>query len=226
MKGQQNMEAAFAPRWTWRTVLFSGGVTASLYLMLPSLELLSHPPEKMLEVRRIKTIELPTPPPPMDRPKPKPKRQKPTPPKPKLQQMKQRLSPLQAMMSLNVAMGNVGGDFAVAGFSVDRGELNRQVGDLVFELSDLDEKPRPLTRLKPAYPPQARMRKIEGIVVIDFVVAEDGSARSIEVVSEQPSSIFTQAAMNAIAHWRFSPGIKGGKPVAARVRQKVKFSLN
>ena len=220
------METAFAPRWTWRVTILSAGVTLLLFLALPSLEMLAHPPEKMLEVRSIKTVELPPPPPPIERPKPKPKQAKPKTPKPEMQQMKRSLAPLQAMMNLGVAMGDVGGDFAVAGFGVSGDELNEQMAELVFELSDLDEKPRPLNRLKPVYPHQAKMRKIEGFVVIDFVVAEDGTARSIEVFSEQPSSIFTQAAIDAIARWRFTPGTKGGKAVAARVRQKVKFNLN
>lgn len=219
----EKMKSYLAPRWTWRSVVLSAGVTVLLYIGLPSLELLSHPPEKTLDVRSVQTVELP--PPPIERPKPKSKQAKPKTPKPKMQQMKRSLTPLQAMMNLNVAMGDVGGDFSM-GFGVSGDELSQQLGDLIFELSELDEKPRPLARLKPIYPPQARMRKIEGFVIIDFIVADDGTARSIEVVSEQPTSIFTKAAKVAIGRWRFSPGTKGGKTVAARVRQKVQFTLD
>lgn len=219
------MEVAFAPRWTWRTLVLSAGVTALLYLVLPSLELLSHPPEKTLEVRKVQTVELPPPPPPVERPKPKPRQTKPTPPKPRMQQARRTLSPLQGIMNLSMIMGDVGGDFSTS-FGLSDTKLSNQLGELIFELSDLDEKPRALNKLKPIYPPQAKMRRIEGHVVIDFVVGENGRARSIEVVSEQPTSIFTEAAKNAIARWRFTPGTKGGKTVSARVRQKVIFSLN
>lgn len=213
-----------APRWTWRVTILAAGVTLLLFLALPSLEMMAHPPEKMLEVRSIKTVELPPPPPPVKRIKP-PARSAPKTPKPQLPSMKRSLAPLQAVMNLDVAMGEVGGDFSV-GFGVTSDELTGQMAELVFELSELDEKPQPLTRLTPIYPPRARMRKIEGVVVVEFVVAEDGTARGIEVISAQPSSIFTEAAKSAIARWRFSPGTKAGKAVASRVRQTVKFNLN
>jgi len=193
------------------------------YVALPSLEMLSNPPEKTLGVRSVQTIEIPPPPP--ERPKPKPNQPQPKAPKPQLQQMQKSLVPLQAAMNLNVALGDVGGDFAV-GFGVSGDDLTQQLEGLIFELSELDEKPRPLAQLKPIYPQQARMRKIEGFVIIDFVVSEDGTARSIEVVSEQPTSVFTEEAINAIMRWRFAPGTKGGKKVPARVRQKVQFTLD
>lgn len=227
MTTKSKIEVAFAPRWTWRVTILSAGVTLLLFFGLPSLEMLANPPEKTLDVRTIDTVDLPPPPPPILRAKPEsePDQAEPLTPKPQLQEVNRTLLPLKSQMNLMVAMGEVGGDFAVSGFGISGDELNEQMSKLVFELSELDEKPRPLNRLKPLYPQHAKMRKIEGFVVVDFVVGEDGTARSIEVFSEQPSSVFTQAAIDAIARWRFSPGTKSGKPVAARVRQKVQFNL-
>jgi protein TonB len=70
------------------------------------------------------------------------------------------------------------------------------------------------------------MRKLEGWVVVEFVVGADGTTRDLTVVSSQPGELFTAAAERAIRRWRFAPGSKGGQAVAARVRQKVEFKLD
>jgi protein TonB len=220
-----DLSSFFAPRWTWRSVVLAGTVSLGVYLLLPYLETLSAPPEKSASVRSVTTAKLPPPPPPPPRVKKSATDAKPQTPKPQMQQLRRRLAPMQAAMNLSMAMGDVGGDFSV-NFGISADALGDQVKQLVFEISDLDEPPRPLARLKPIYPPQARMRKIEGLVVVEFVVGPDGTARDIEVVSSQPGDVFTSAAIRAIGRWRFTPGTKGGKAVSTRVRQKVEFRLD
>jgi protein TonB len=201
-------------------------VTACIYIGLPSLERLSHPPQRIEAIRSVQTVDLPPPPPPPVKRQSTPKQQlKKSTPKPKLKQARRRLAPLQIAMDLSVALGDVGGDFSVD-FSVSSPELAAQVQEMVFELADLDEKPRPLTRLRPMYPPQARMRKLEGFVYLEFIVGPDGVVRDITVISSQPGEVFVKAASQAVQRWRFTPGTRSGKPVYARVRQKVTFSLD
>jgi protein TonB len=220
------LEKALSPRWTWRSVLSGVAVTACVYFLLPYLEVLSKPPERTTSIRSVDTAELPPPPPtPPKRTQTARDRARQDTPKPKLQQVRRRLAPLQASMNLSMAIGDVGGDFSVD-FGVRTPVLTEQVQELVFELVDLDEKPRPLTPLRPAYPPQARMRKLEGLVVVEFVVGPDGTVREAQVMSSRPSTIFNESALQAVRRWRFSPGTKEGKPVAARVRQRVEFRLN
>lgn len=215
----------FTPRWTWRPVIMAGVVTLAVYLLLPYLETLSAPPEKNASMRSVNRAVIASPPPPPPRVEKKQAEAKPKAPKPEIEQLRQKLAPMQAVMNLNMAMGDVGGDFSVD-FGVTAGALDDQLKELIFEISDLDESPRPLARLKPVYPPQASMRKIEGLVVVEFVVAADGTPRDIVVISSQPGDVFTAAAIRAIQRWRFSPGTKAGNAVAARVRQKVEFKLD
>jgi protein TonB len=139
--------------------------------------------------------------------------------------MRRKLMPLQAKMDLSMALGDVGGDFSVH-FGVSAPALDEQIRDLIFELGELDEPPRPLTRLKPIYPPQARLRRVEGWVELEFVVAADGTVRDVDVIAAQPAELFTRSATRAVQRWRFVPGTKDGQPVAARVRQKVTFQLD
>lgn len=97
--------------------------------------------------------------------------------------------------------------------------------DMVFDVSQADAMPRPLARLTPMYPPRARLRRIEGDVVVEFVVTPQGSVSAAEVVYAQPPDMFDQTALQAVKHWRFEPGVKDGQPVAVRVRQKLTFRL-
>jgi len=127
-------------------------------------------------------------------------------------------------MSLNLAMGNVGGDFDL-GFAVASPALEKPLQDMVFQLAELDQPPTPLVRLPPVYPPQARMRRTEGVVMLEFVVDAAGRTRDIEVVLSQPGDVFTRAAVRAATRWRFQPGKKDGQPVPVRVKQKVTFRL-
>jgi len=222
---RNELERFFAPRWTWRSVLLAAAVAGGVYVLLPYLETLSAPPEKTAALRSVTTAKLPPPAPPPPRVKKRAVQTEPQTPKPEMQQLRRRLAPMQAAMDLGMAIGDVGGDFSVD-FGISADSLGEQVRQLVFEISDLDEPPRPLARLKPIYPPQARMRRIEGEVVVEFIVNAEGTARDIVVVSSRPGDIFTTAAVRAIERWRFTPGTKDGEAVATRVRQKVAFKLD
>lgn len=212
----------FAPQWTWRAVVAAGMVTLSLFILLPYLERLSAPSAETLSLRQVGTAL----PPPAAPPPPPPQRKAPAQktPQPQLEKTRRRLLPLQAKMDLNMALGNISGDFSVD-FGVSTPDLTGQIKELIFDIGELDEPPRPLARLTPVYPPQARMRRIEGMVVVEFIVTPDGFPQSIEVVSAQPGDIFVNAALRAIERWRFSPGRKDGRAVATRVRQTVSFQL-
>jgi periplasmic protein TonB len=212
------------PPWTVRSVFAAGFLTIATYMLLPYLEMLSTRPEPSATVRSVGTREIPLPPPPpakRDIAQPRPARR---PPKPELRPARPHRIPLTAAMSLDVAMGDIGGDFDL-GFAVEAPGMDESAGNLVFQLAELDQPPSPLVRLPPVYPPQARMRRTEGVVVLEFVVDADGKTRNIEVVMSQPGNVFTRAAVRAASRWRFQPGKKNGRPVAVRVKQKVAFQL-
>lgn len=217
------LERYFAPRWTWRSVALAGAVSLGIYLLLPYLERLSAPPDRPLALRTVATATLPPPPPP-PRVERKAAEDRLHPPKPQLEELRRRLTPMQVAMNLDMAIGEVGGDFGVD-FGISAEALGEQVKQLVFEIGDLDEPPRPLARLDPIYPPQARMRRIEGHVAVEFVVAAAGTVRDVAVVAAHPGDLFISSAVRAIERWRFVPGTKGGEAVATRVRQRVEFKL-
>ena len=131
--------------------------------------------------------------------------------------------PVRASLSLNLALGDIGGDFDLD-FPLAPQALPAPA-DTVFSLGEVDRGPRPLARLHPLYPYHARVKGLEGSVVVEFSVGPDGIPCDIRVVASQPAALFDAAACQAIRRWRFKPGTRGGQPVRTRMRQKVTFRL-
>jgi len=75
------------------------------------------------------------------------------------------------------------------------------------------------------YTPAAREAAVEGTVVLDLVVGEDGRVREVKVVQGLSHGL-TEAATAAVQACRFTPGERQGKPVAVRIRGfKIRFYL-
>ena len=92
------------------------------------------------------------------------------------------------------------------------------------DLSELDTQPKPIKRVQPLYPAELKANRISGDVVLSFVVDVDGSVTnlSIEKASDQA---FGEAAVAAVASWKFEPGVKNGAPVRCRLTLPLRFAL-
>ena len=63
-----------------------------------------------------------------------------------------------------------------------------------------------------------------GTVLLDCVVSRNGTVSRVKVL--RPLDVdLDRAAVRALEQWRFSPGTKGGKPVAVRVQVEMAFTL-
>jgi len=78
-------------------------------------------------------------------------------------------------------------------------------------------------RVDPTYPPEARVQKLAGSVVLDATVAEDGSIHEVRVVSGAP--LLAAAATAAVGQWRYRPSLLSGKAIAAQKRITIVFKL-
>jgi protein TonB len=91
--------------------------------------------------------------------------------------------------------------------------------------SDRDAVPQ--VRIEPDYPPNARSRRVEGWVEVEFDVGRDGSTRNARVTAAQPQMVFEQATLRAIAGWKYSPMIEDGKPVERKgIKVRLVFDLD
>ena len=88
---------------------------------------------------------------------------------------------------------------------------------------DLDVLPRPLTPIEPLFPLNAQLRGVSGKVTLAVSIDTLGRVVDVEVVRAEPPGYFEDAARNAFAAARYSPGIKDGRVVRARLQTVVVF---
>ena len=75
------------------------------------------------------------------------------------------------------------------------------------------------------YPPEAINNKIDGRVILQFLIKKDGSIEDIKVV-QSLSPECDQAAIEAVKKLKlFKPGLVDAKPVNVRYMLPVKFTL-
>ncbi len=78
--------------------------------------------------------------------------------------------------------------------------------------------------VKPHYPEKLREMGIEGEVVLDVVIDENGKPVEIKVVRGKYPQ-FVSAAIESIKNSTFYPAEMHGKPVSVRIRIPIKFRL-
>lgn len=76
------------------------------------------------------------------------------------------------------------------------------------------------------YPDIARRAGIEGRVIIQFIVDEQGIVRDPRVVRSAGGGGLDEAAIEAIQRVRFTPGMQRGRPVRVQMTQPVIFRLS
>lgn len=83
----------------------------------------------------------------------------------------------------------------------------------------------PLVRINPDYPPRALSRGIQGWVIVQFTISATGTVKDPKVV-DSSNSIFDEAALKAIARWRYNPKVEEGVAVErVGVQTKLVFQL-
>jgi TonB family protein len=83
---------------------------------------------------------------------------------------------------------------------------------------------RLLTRkVQPGYPELARIARIEGQVILDALIAKDGTVLSLSVLSGNPFLI--ESALDAVKQWIYEPQQVFGIPVEMRTQVRVGFIL-
>ncbi len=84
----------------------------------------------------------------------------------------------------------------------------------------------PLVRINPDYPPRALSRGLEGWVQVQFTITATGTVKDAIVVNAQPKNIFDDAALKAIARWRYNPKVDAGVAVErVGVQTIIRFQL-
>src|SRR5882672_9291347 len=78
-------------------------------------------------------------------------------------------------------------------------------------------------KVEPAYPDAARQAGIQGFVVLDAVIAPDGTVKHSRPVAGP--ELLSQSALDAVQSWRYTPYRVEGRPVEVATTISVDFRL-
>lgn len=205
-----------APRYTAFVPgggLISGLMVCGVFLLLPIT--LYFAPQPQGERARNFSVSLPPPPPPPPDPPP----QENEPPPQEQPEMKPQAIPLSLSgIGLNIEVG-VGSALAADFGLPDAGGVQAEdtLKDIsVFNLSDLDERPRKVSDPGPFQAPRWMVRdRVEARAIIKVIINPDGRPEISDFIEVSHPEL-KDALIAWIEQTRFTPPMRQGKPVAAQ----------
>ena len=98
-------------------------------------------------------------------------------------------------------------------------------GDAPIPADRVAHPPVPIQKVLPTYPPMARARGLEGVVVLRAIVDREGRVEeAVTVVTSAPT--FDEAAVAAVRRWRFQPGRDGDNTIVrVLIEIPIRFQL-
>jgi protein TonB len=85
-------------------------------------------------------------------------------------------------------------------------------------------EPKLVFRVDPTYPPLARQTHMQGVVIIDAILDEQGNVVEAKVSSGPP--LLIQSALEAVRRWKYEPTYLNDEPVSVQLNVTVTFRLN
>ena len=76
-------------------------------------------------------------------------------------------------------------------------------------------------KVLPVYPAEAYRVRLEGDVVLEAIVTEQGQIEDLKPISGNP--LLAQAAMDAVRKWRYSPYLLNGTPIRRETMITIRF---
>ena len=78
-------------------------------------------------------------------------------------------------------------------------------------------------KVQPVYPAQAMSLHLQGSVVLQATIAEDGTVQDLRVIHGHPT--LATAAMDAVQQWRYRPYLLNGAPTRMLTQITVTFEI-
>ncbi len=83
--------------------------------------------------------------------------------------------------------------------------------------------PKPVQITRPPYPQAAFAKKVQGTVIVDLLIGEQGEVAHAEIRRSIPD--FDAAALDCVRHWTFQPAQVNGSPRATLAHAPVAFRI-
>jgi periplasmic protein TonB len=78
--------------------------------------------------------------------------------------------------------------------------------------------------VKPVMPDIARSARVQGVVIVEITIGEDGKVRDVKVLRSIP--LLDQAAIECVRQWEFTPTLLNGAPVPVIMTATVNFVVD
>ena len=140
-----------------------------------------------------------------------------------------------ATLLLTIPLSLVSIGFAVLPAATHGGTTSRPADENV-------SSPELVSKVAPEYPPEAREAELEGNTVLQATIDQDGRVDpetirclrcSVRRRGEDPEEVlhgwcddFCDASAEAVAKWRYKPGMKDGEPVDVYFTIVIQFKLD
>jgi len=151
-------------------------------------------------------------------------------PKPKPKPKRQKAAPKAPLPNLSSILGGI--EMNIPEFSTGdmMGDTKNILGDVAADQAmsegTVDSKPRVVSRSAMEYPKEAAKKHIKGYVIVNMLIAKDGSVEIAKVIASNPAGVFDVVALRGVRSWRFAPATYKGNPVKVWAKQKVRFDFN
>jgi TonB family protein len=116
--------------------------------------------------------------------------------------------------------------YSSAELNATRGQIDAAQSQQQLLANIIDAKQLTLMKsVNPVYPQKATAASTQGWVELDFTVGVNGTVSDVAVHAATPPGVFDQAALAALAQWRYQPVLRDGKPTPQRARIRIRFAL-
>jgi protein TonB len=99
----------------------------------------------------------------------------------------------------------------------------RQSAPVAAPATNAAERQRLAEAIPPSYPPLAQHMNVQGSVVLEALIAADGSVQNLRKLSGP--AILATAAQQAVRGWKFKPVFQNGMAVETKATITVNFSI-
>jgi protein TonB len=86
------------------------------------------------------------------------------------------------------------------------------------------KRPEKIKDVPPVYPAIAKAARVAGMVIVEAIIARDGSVKNAKVIRSVP--MLDQAALDAVNQWRYTPTMLNNQPVEVIMTVNVTFAIN
>jgi TonB family protein len=90
---------------------------------------------------------------------------------------------------------------------------------------DLWEPGVPAKKVAPEYPPEARMNRVQGTVLLYAFLQADGSVQKVQVL-QSGGAMLDRSAIGAVGQWVYSPKCENGSALPNEIEVSVNFRLS